>query len=164
MTTPNTFKNSNLEPLCWLHISDLHIGALGRDALSSTLDLFGRELTERSKSLEIKPDIILLTGDLTFKGSDEEYNKFALFIEKLYKWLDVKPPVICVPGNHDLNRPNMDDPRNFGFRALTNYATEDTPDIKSIKKRFWEKQDSSFIEQIFVGYKLFLKKYNFEAI
>ena len=53
--------------------------------------------------LEEKPDIIVLSGDLTLNGEKKSHEELA---DKLTVLLDHDIPVIVVPGNHDINNPN----------------------------------------------------------
>ena len=47
-----------------------------------------------------KPDVVLLTGDLTFDGS---YQNHIELTKKLNKLVDNNIRVLSIPGNHDLN-------------------------------------------------------------
>ena len=51
------------------------------------------------EALEIKPDIVIITGDLTFNG---EYQSHITLSNKLKKLKDHKIEVLLIPGNHDI--------------------------------------------------------------
>lgn len=50
-----------------------------------------------------KPDLVVLSGDLTYNGEKTSHLKFA---EKLEEIEAAGIPVIVIPGNHDINNPN----------------------------------------------------------
>ena len=67
------------------HISDLHFGRTNEEALAaltSTLD-------------EERPDLTVITGDLTQSGRRREYRQVAAFLKAL------NGRFLAVPGNHD---------------------------------------------------------------
>jgi len=47
-----------------------------------------------------KPDLVILSGDLTYNGEWESHIEFA---EKLEEIEEAGIPVIVIPGNHDIN-------------------------------------------------------------
>lgn len=49
-----------------------------------------------------RPDVVILSGDLTYNGELESHRQFA---EKLKEIEAAKIPVIVIPGNHDINNP-----------------------------------------------------------
>lgn len=94
------------------HLSDPHFGTIlpgVREGLLSTLQ-------------ELKPDLILLTGDITQRAHAWQFREAHAFAESL------KPtPVIGVPGNHDIPLFNLFgrilDPYR-GFRKHFKYRLE----------------------------------------
>jgi hypothetical protein len=59
-----------------------------------------------------KPDLVFLTGDLSFKGADDEYRSLEeAFISPLKAALPPSCPFFLVPGNHDLDRKAAVKPR-----------------------------------------------------
>lgn len=76
-------------------LTDLHVSWPEPDppVWSSVAAL--RAAVTRVLSLPAKVDVVLVTGDLTEHGHEEEYRRFAELVEPL----DV--PVLVVPGNHD---------------------------------------------------------------
>jgi 3',5'-cyclic AMP phosphodiesterase CpdA len=70
-----------------LHISDLHRGK--------------RELPEVDEALvalanELRPDVVVVTGDLSNRGTRPQLERARALIDRL------APPALVVPGNHDL--------------------------------------------------------------
>ncbi len=72
-----------------LHVSDIHY----REAPEAWV-----LLKEAARQIEgMRPDLILLTGDLTNDGLDEQF----LRVKRFVSWLDFCP-VLIIPGNRDL--------------------------------------------------------------
>lgn len=59
-------------------------------------DAFVEEIKEE------KPELVILSGDLTYNGEKESHEEFAA---KLYDIENAGIPVIVIPGNHDINNP-----------------------------------------------------------
>ena len=95
-------------PMRWLHFSDLHLGCRGEEhwwQLESVLEPSVRHWVGKLGP----PDLLLLTGDLTFRGAAAEFAQVDRFLAQLLGWLTEEggdPLVLAVPGNHDLARPN----------------------------------------------------------
>ncbi len=70
-----------------LHVSDLHVGQ--RDAPETIAAL--RELAAR-----IEPEVLVATGDLANRGLQEQLEAARNVLHS------IGPPVLAVPGNHDL--------------------------------------------------------------
>ena len=73
------------------HLSDLH---------------FGRERSRLVEALltslaTVRPDAIIISGDLTQRAKPEEYRAAADFLRRLER------PHLTVPGNHDLSATNL---------------------------------------------------------
>lgn len=74
-----------------VHLSDVHFGREDRAALEHVADF-----TQR-----LKPDAVILAGDITQKGRRQEF-------AAAHEWLSsLKLPVIAAPGNHDTPLINM---------------------------------------------------------
>jgi predicted MPP superfamily phosphohydrolase len=69
-----------------IHISDLHFGRTEPDL----------EEALRAKILERKPDLIIVSGDLTQRATKKQFLEAELFFASL------PFPIIIVPGNHDV--------------------------------------------------------------
>ncbi len=67
------------------HVSDLHFGAADSRALAAL----------KSAITLKKPDLVLVTGDLTQYGRRSEFAAAAAYLK------DFAEPVFCIPGNHD---------------------------------------------------------------
>ena len=91
-----------------LHLSDLHFGydkdATARLQRTESLDLLVKEV--RKLTADWKPNILVISGDLTWQGKASGYAKLAEWLrEKLFPaaGLTAADCVIC-PGNHDIDR------------------------------------------------------------
>jgi len=83
------------------HITDVHITAAGNVATLEG-DRSGHDCLERwlMSLKQIKPEYLIISGDITDTGSKDEWKRFEDTIEKLI------PPdstLILAPGNHDLS-------------------------------------------------------------
>jgi 3',5'-cyclic AMP phosphodiesterase CpdA len=70
-----------------LHVSDLHVGAHEEKNVEAGL----ARLVER-----LEPQLVVASGDLSHRGQREQLERAADFLRSL------GPPVLAVPGNHDL--------------------------------------------------------------
>jgi 3',5'-cyclic-AMP phosphodiesterase len=77
-------------------ISDLHIRAAGAPVNNSvdTLRLLD-QCVDRINTFEPRPTAVLITGDLTESGADEDYRTLRQSLSRL------TVPVYLMPGNHD---------------------------------------------------------------
>jgi len=83
-----------------IQLSDPHFGGVDAAAAAAALDY----------AREVKPDLVLITGDLTLNGLPEEF-------EAARAWLQQLPtPRLSTPGNHDTPYWNLP------LRALTPFA------------------------------------------
>ena len=103
---------------CVLHISDPHFGTEQPRVVEALLDLVAR----------IKPEAVLIGGDVTQRARNGQFRKAAAFVERL------GCPVLCVPGNHDiplynifarLFRPYGNYRRWFGTDLEPTYESDD---------------------------------------
>jgi 3',5'-cyclic AMP phosphodiesterase CpdA len=74
-----------------VQLSDLHIG--GTYFQQEIFDTIVNEVKNK-----LKPDVILITGDLTDEGLVSQFRRASMEIKKL---IEVCPKVIILPGNHD---------------------------------------------------------------
>ena len=88
-----------------VHLSDLHFGAHDEDLV---------EAVER-KADELKPDLIVISGDFTQRARTEQFKEACRFLERLR---EAGHEVLGVPGNHDV--PLYDVLRRF-LSPLTRY-------------------------------------------
>lgn len=132
----------------WLHLTDLHQGMQGARGLwPNVLNLVFDDLA-KLHDLSGPWDLVLFTGDLTQRGSDEEFVELDRTLERLWRrfeQLGSNPRLIAVPGNHDLQRPKRwFDPVPLSLsqwhrhRELREYIVDDSnnPYIEEIRRCF----------------------------
>lgn len=141
------------KPIHWLHLSDLHFGAPGAEVLNQVMSEFWEWL---SKAKEIAPgaiDLLLISGDVAYSGAVSEYALADEFLNDLCRRLG-DPAVICVPGNHDLARPQS--PRGrLECGAFKDYAqrTGDLQDRTDLDRDLWGPgAKASIVTPLFEGY------------
>jgi 3',5'-cyclic AMP phosphodiesterase CpdA len=88
-----------------IHLSDLHFGAHDEQLV---------EAVER-KTDELKPDLVVISGDFTQRAKTEQFKEACRFLERLR---EAGHEVLGVPGNHDV--PLFDVLRRF-LSPLTRY-------------------------------------------
>lgn len=93
-----------MRPLCWLHISDIHMRISDAWSQDVVLTAMCSHIAAQG-SQGVRPDFILLTGDVAFSGKAEEYALAQAFIEALVMASGVpRERIFCIPGNHDIDR------------------------------------------------------------
>lgn len=90
-----------------LHLSDLHFGNSNRYQSAEAYQTFLRRTIESLDSFKergVEPNIIVITGDLTEHGLEDEFKLAETFLEGLIKHKEIpKERIVIVPGNHDVN-------------------------------------------------------------
>ncbi len=81
----------------FVHISDLHFGREIPAVIDGLLDIL----------YETKPELVIISGDLTQRAKTEEYQAGSQFLRQL------PFPYIIVPGNHDLSATHL--PERFFY-------------------------------------------------
>ncbi|MYN26350.1 metallophosphoesterase [Duganella levis] len=134
----------------WLHLTDLHVGQQSHNWLWPNLKKTFIDDLERISKNSNGLDVIIFSGDITQKGAVSEFNAFTAVLLDLYEKLDkwgYKPGFFCVPGNHDLVRPDPDLQESLLFKQ---WRTE-----PSVAKQFWKTETSPYrkhIEAAFQNY------------
>jgi 3',5'-cyclic AMP phosphodiesterase CpdA len=88
-----------------IHLSDLHFGAHDPQLVEAV----------ENRVNESKPDLVVVSGDLTQRARTEQFQEACRFLERLR---DAGHEVLAVPGNHDV--PLYDVLRRF-LSPLTRY-------------------------------------------
>lgn len=136
--------------ISWLHLTDLHFGMKGQEWLWPNLKQEFYDDLSRIVESAGPWDAVLFSGDLTQKGSSEEFNKVSDVLNDLWRHLrslGSDPVFICVPGNHDLERPASHDPI---VKALRLWNKD-----KEIRDVFWNNKDNEYklaIDRYFANY------------
>ena len=69
-----------------IHISDLHFGQINPETVEPLIQTIKK----------IKPDLVIISGDLTQRAKSSEYRQAKKFIQALPR------PRLIIPGNHDI--------------------------------------------------------------
>src|ERR1051326_165540 len=148
----------------WLHLTDLHVGMSDQDWLWPTLKHSFYADIEALHSTIGSWDLVLFSGDLTQRGTADEYEKLDTVLAELwgkFKSLGFAPKLITLPGNHDVHRATSLSPE---LRLLRKWWDE--PDIH--QEFFGEKPGvyRSAIEEVFKPYNTWLnnKSPNIEKV
>ena len=134
----------------WLHLTDLHRGMSQQSYLWQNIrQIFFNDLSKLHE--KCGPwDLVLFTGDLTQRGSQDEFEEVDELLEELrekLKQLGSKPYLLAVPGNHDLTRPDPQDPSVILLNEWQNR--------ENIQQAFWDNPKSSYRQLVvnaFEGY------------
>ena len=131
----------------WLHLTDLHQGMSSSNWLWPNVLAMTFDDLMRLHDVSGPWDIIFFTGDLTQRGTAQEFAELDRTLDRLWKRLEQlgsRPCLITVPGNHDLARPDPFDPvvlalslwhKNRGLRDRV-LGDEDNPYIVRLREAF----------------------------
>jgi len=130
-----------------LHISDLHIRDGEDFDRSVVLDPLILRI-EKDQKKGVKPEIVVVSGDIAFKGVEKEYDLAKKFFDELLASLNLgKDKIFIVPGNHDVNRKL--------------YRPNDVPAYKNMRDLNVELENSHYRSDLLKGmsdYFSFIKK------
>jgi Calcineurin-like phosphoesterase/NACHT domain len=156
--------------LTWLHLSDLHAcpTKTGWDAnhvIKSLVD----DLKELNRKYKLRPDFIFFTGDAAFgqlgnqpgESLQDQYKSVQQFIDEVRRAFRPEltlRDIYLVPGNHDINRDDVDDTQNLWLRNSARTAA-DIISMMQVGKVQWRR----FMERL-EDYKLFLKTNGYEHL
>ena len=139
-----------MKSLNWLHISDFHCGQGSQWLWNNFKHVFLADLEHVIKKIG-RLDLVIFSGDLTQRGSEEEFNVLtSQLIEmwEVFRSVGSDPLIFHVPGNHDLVRPAAKDAR---VKMLAHW--QDDPDIPA---EFWadgpSNQYKSVVTEAFGNY------------
>ena len=92
--------------LTLLHLSDLHIRADEEETTDRGMVLDPLlERLEADYNKGLRPELVLITGDIAFQGIEAEYELALPFLQNLLQILHLSPErLYMVPGNHDVYR------------------------------------------------------------
>lgn len=129
----------------WLHISDLHRGCSG-DSIRWA-EMFAAFL-KWLKDSEERLNFIIITGDLTFSGSQTQFDQMRVSIEQIWDAIGGPVPTFTVPGNHDLARPGS---RSFMHQLADHYFDDGPASLRSGLKHS-DPDTLSQLRALFSGY------------
>lgn len=127
----------------WLHFTDFHQGMRAQSRLWPGVRDFLFEDIKRMHDRSGPWDIVLFTGDLTQRGSADEFARFNDTLAPLwhlFEHLGSSPVLLAVPGNHDLVRPDSSLPEAL---LLNQWSA-----FEQVRRDFWENPDSRYRQLI----------------
>lgn len=152
--------------ISWLHVSDLHVAkeSLGGRAVrrpgselwAEVLRGFFADLDEQLDATGLRPDLVLVTGDLAYSGAAKQYDDLdADVLRPLLAHLRSRgcdAVLLAVPGNHDVQRPAGASKR--GYRLLREYDTLDDQDedLRELRAELWQERNAAFLSPLFTNY------------
>jgi predicted MPP superfamily phosphohydrolase len=150
------WQMGEIKSLKVLHLSDLHLGMGDMELYWSNLNgAFKDDLTLMHQ--KVGPwDLVLFSGDLVQRGTPAEFAKFQQWLEGLWRFfraLGFDPKFLCLPGNHDLQRPPVAAPETVALRAWF--------DSDDVSKDFFKSKASpyrKFVNKTLAGYSGFVSK------
>jgi len=95
--------------LVLLHLSDIHFTVETESGEYSVDEAVRRRMLDDIRSQHDRigdVDVILLVGDVAFKGKDDEYQRANAWLDEVAAAVGCnrRENVLCVPGNHDVDR------------------------------------------------------------
>jgi 3',5'-cyclic AMP phosphodiesterase CpdA len=93
--------------ITWLHLSDFHFRAGAQHVWNENivLDALLDDVRSRMAGDGLRPDFVVVSGDLAFSGQPAEYDLAGKFFDELLQATGLgKERLFLVPGNHDVDR------------------------------------------------------------
>src|SRR5271157_981741 len=98
-------KGKIMNGITWLHLSDLHFSESQSYDANIVIKSLLKDIQKCISDDLIKPDFIIVSGDIANAGLPDEYEIAGKFFDEL---LDVtkipKEKLFLIAGNHDVNR------------------------------------------------------------
>jgi 3',5'-cyclic AMP phosphodiesterase CpdA len=94
-----------------LHLSDIHFKKNKEEKKESFHQTVQQRLIEAVATHNREhgsPDVVAVTGDIAFSGKEHEYKEAAVFFDQLKGVLPEGTEFLAVPGNHDVDRDEVD--------------------------------------------------------
>lgn len=140
-----------------LHLSDIHFGRNHYnipdpfDKKDEILESLITVLSDLQASM--RPDLILVTGDIAWYGKSSEYDEAYQWFQELLNRLDMEGDhIVFCPGNHDVNRGAAID---FKEEDLLN--SDNKLDIGKCDW-YYQYENAHLLEARFFNYNLFCEK------
>ena len=144
----------------YLHLSDLHIGdKYQKGLISQTKTILFDDIKYILSKIK-KIDVVFFTGDFVQKGGIEEFEMLENFLHELWGIFEQNhqnPYLICVPGNHDLER--MNDSFNPTQKVLLNWTNE-----TELKKDYFWNNSNDYIKFVNERFRNYLNWYKATSI
>jgi predicted MPP superfamily phosphohydrolase len=140
------------QTITWLHLSDLHFRESRAYDENIVLRALLRDVTERIRADGLRPDFIIISGDIAFASRPEEYAMAKQFLDDLLKTAGLpKERLFLVPGNHDVDRDAIS-PLAAGATAILNNRD-------AVNRFLANDDDRARVFQRFHNYQDFINEY-----
>jgi predicted MPP superfamily phosphohydrolase len=142
------------EGVTLIHLSDIHVGMTSQGWMWPTLKKAFLEDLQRMVGKIGGVDLVIFSGDLTQKGTEEEFGKLTEILEETWAVMmegGRAPLLFPVPGNHDLVRP---DASAAATKALIRWWQDE-----DLRTQFWHTQSNEYrelVQNAFSNYKTWL--------
>lgn len=95
-------------PITIVHITDVHIKAENASDVKRRVSAFNKYALAN----KLAPDLLILSGDLAYHGTEPEYRLFEeVFLKPVSATLRLSPSrILMIPGNHDVHRDSVTAP------------------------------------------------------
>lgn len=116
-----------------LHLSDIHFGTQHEHGTYS-LETLRRALESELAAFirPARPNVVVISGDLTSKGARDEFEAALEFVTWLRTELNLARDAVCfVPGNHDVQLSESTSHRNYWSDFVKEYAAGDADHLRS---------------------------------
>lgn len=138
------YTDSMTKKILLLHLSDIHIKKPSDSVLSRAKNIASATFPRLP---EIHTVILILSGDVAFSGSSDQYKLATQFIEDIKSSISMEAPrikieVFVCPGNHDCNFAQHDDTRDAVLARIR--LLEGTDPSPSLIKTASSVQDDFF--------------------
>lgn len=143
-----------MDTITWLHLSDFHFRSspLAKWNSDIVLKALLEDVKSRMSEDGLKPDIIFVTGDISFSSTKDDYTLAKEFFDDLLELtcLD-KSRLLIIPGNHDVDRLKI----TSGAKAILSTLT----DNDKVTEFLIEGTDRKFVFRKFENYISFINEY-----
>ena len=135
--------------ITWLHLSDLHCGSPNGSDRKVVIESLMRDL-KRCGERSLKPDFIVITGDIAYNGKTKDYILALEFLDLLLESTGIsKDRLFLVPGNHDVD-----------WNKIPEAAKESNLIDRRTTQKIWNDKDSRKLHMKRLGgYSAFVRRY-----
>ncbi|MCP4219166.1 MAG: NACHT domain-containing protein, partial [bacterium] len=101
-----------MQPFTILHLSDIHFKKSEADHQTAFRENVHNKIiaaVEMHCREYAPPDFVVITGDIAFTGKKADYQTALPLVKKLRGKLPEGTPILPVPGNHDVDRTQVED-------------------------------------------------------
>jgi tetratricopeptide (TPR) repeat protein/predicted MPP superfamily phosphohydrolase len=150
-STYTSRSNTQCALINFLHLSDLHVGMSSDGWLWPAVKrAFFADLRVVLPDAGL-PDVVVFSGDLAQKASEEEYRRLQDILDELWSLFaefGANPVLVPVPGNHDLCRRSNADPVVL---AMKDWWLSHT-----VQQAFWDPTIPAYREFVYQSFKSYL--------